>query len=375
MKKIFRNVVAAFAAVMLVSAFASCSDSDDGDDKKDDKKTEQQDENKGGKDQDAVAGVSGDEITFPVTAASTNAENTVLLIKYDRSAAGANELITISDAELKVLVNGTVSKTYNSISFTLDEYGSSFSGKTGQLTDKDDMKEYKTKLSIGKTVAANDTVKVQLTKGTISGAGKDKVNLGDVVVALVDIDPSAGYYKELCANENEYKSLIKVEEKKDDTKTDVKDEEKKDDAKEEEKKESEKTDELPKTLELKLVQNFYDGANHGLSLREKVSAYYPLPFTPKKDETYTIYMKGTVADDSYLKNMCIGFETDYDWANCAMVGGQDFSKEKLAAGISVDVTFNGTADGDWYFWFYDGNTDPKAPETTITLTDFSVLLK
>ncbi len=34
MKKIFRNVVAAFAAVMLVSAFASCSDSDDGDDKK-----------------------------------------------------------------------------------------------------------------------------------------------------------------------------------------------------------------------------------------------------------------------------------------------------------------------------------------------------
>ena len=34
MKKIFRNVVAAFAAVMLVSAFASCSDSDDDDDKK-----------------------------------------------------------------------------------------------------------------------------------------------------------------------------------------------------------------------------------------------------------------------------------------------------------------------------------------------------
>ena len=24
---------------------------------------------------------------------------------------------------------------------------------------------------------------------------------------------------------------------------------------------------------------------------------------------------------------------------------------------------------------YDGDTDPKAPETTITLTDFSVLLK
>ena len=363
MKKIFRNVVAAFAAVMLVSAFASCSDSDDGDDdKKDDKKTEQQDENKGGKDQDAVAGVSGDEITFPVTVASTNAENTVLLIKYDRSAAGADELISISDAELKVLVNGEVSKTYNSISFTLDEYGSSFSGASTPIADKNDMKEYKTKLSIGKTVVAKDTVKVQLTKGTISGAGKDKVNLGDVVVALVDIDPSAGYYKELCVNDDEYKSLIKVEEKKDD-------------AKEEEKKESEKTDELPKTLELKLVQNFYDGANHGLSLREKVSAYYPLPFTPKKDETYTIYMKGTVADDSYLKNMCIGFETDYDWANCAMVGGQNFSKEKLAAGISVDVTFNGTADGDWYFWFYDGNTDPKAPETTITLTDFSVLLK
>lgn len=360
MKKIFRNVVAAFAAVMLVSAFASCSDSDDGDDKKQENPTTPK--NKDGKEQGSVSSLSGDEITFPVTVASTNAENTVLLIKYDRSAAGANELITISDAELKVLVNGEVSKTYNSISFTLDEYGSSFSGASTPIADKNDMKEYKTKLSIGKKVAENDTVKVQLTKGTISGAGKDKVNLGNVVVALVDIDPSAGYYKELCANENEYKSLIKVEEKKDN-------------AKEEKKKESEKTDELPKTLELKLVQNFYDGANHGLSLREKVSAYYPLPFTPKKDETYTIYMKGTVADDSYLKNMCIGFETDYDWANCAMVGGQDFSKEKLAAGISVDVTFNGTADGDWYFWFYDGDTDPKAPETTITLTDFAVLLK
>ena len=33
MKKIFRNVVAAFAAVMLVSAFASCKSSDDDDDK------------------------------------------------------------------------------------------------------------------------------------------------------------------------------------------------------------------------------------------------------------------------------------------------------------------------------------------------------
>lgn len=237
------------------------------------------------------------------------------------------------------------------------------------------MKEYKTKLSIGKTVAANDTVKVQLTKGTISGAGKDKVKFDDVVVALVDIDPSVSYYKELCDKDDEYKSLIKVEEKKDNTKTDVKEDEKKDDAKEEEKKESGKTEELPKTLELKLVQNFYDNANHGLFLREKVSEYYPLPFTPKKGETYTIYMKGSVTDDSHLKNMCIGFETDYDWQNCAMVGGQDFSKEKLAAGITVDVTFNGTAEGDWYFWFYDGDTDPNAPETTITLTDFAVLLK
>ena len=34
MKKIFRNVVAVFAAVMLVSAFASCKSNDDDDDKK-----------------------------------------------------------------------------------------------------------------------------------------------------------------------------------------------------------------------------------------------------------------------------------------------------------------------------------------------------
>ena len=40
MKKIFRNVVAAFAAVMLVSAFASCKSNDDDDDKKPDPKAD-----------------------------------------------------------------------------------------------------------------------------------------------------------------------------------------------------------------------------------------------------------------------------------------------------------------------------------------------
>ena len=232
MKKVFRNVVAACAAVALMSAFASCS-SDSSDDNtaaqiaaaqqaaqkaEAEAKAKKEAEEKAAAEkkaaEEAAAKKAAEEAskspwTFPVTVASTDAANTVLLIKYDRSAAGADELISISDAELKVWKNDTLVKTFDSISFALDEYGSSFSGKTGQITDENDRKEYKVKLSIGTTVASGDNVKVQFVKGTISGAGKDKVKAGeDIVVALVDIAESAGWYKELCENTNEYKAIF-----------------------------------------------------------------------------------------------------------------------------------------------------------------------
>lgn len=221
MKKVCRNIFAAIAAVALVSSFASCSDGSS------------DDEVENPKPEDGTS-VVGEEITFVAVADSTNSEDTVLFVKYDRSAKGADELIKISNAELKISVNGNVTKTYNSITFALDEYGASFSGKTGLLTDKADMKEYKTKLPVGAQVKKGDTVKVVLTKGSVSGAGKDKVDLTGVVVALIDKAEKVSYYKELA--ENEYLPLIKVEDKKIE---DKKPEEKKEEVKPEEEKKSE----------------------------------------------------------------------------------------------------------------------------------------
>ena len=261
MKKVFRNVVTACAAVALMSAFASCS-SDSSEDSnvaqilaaqqaaqkaeaeakakkaaeektaaektaeekaaaqqaaqkaeaeaKAKKEAEEKEAAEEKAKQEAAAEAAKSTWTFPVTAASTDNDNTVLLIKYNRSAAGADELISISDAELKVWKNDTLVKTFDSITFALDNYGESFDASDkNPIKNASNMKEYKVKLSIGTTVASGDNVKVEFTKGTISGAGKDKVKAGeDIVVALVDIAPTAGYYKELCANTNEYKAIF-----------------------------------------------------------------------------------------------------------------------------------------------------------------------
>jgi hypothetical protein len=149
---------------------------------------------------------AANEMVFNVTEASTDNDNTVLLIKYDRSAAGTDELVKIENAEITVMKNGTALKTIGKIEFALDEYGSSFSGKTGQLTDTSDRKEYKAKISIGAPVAAGDVIKVTFVKGDITGAGSSKIKASDIQVALVDVAEAAGWYKELC--ENEYKPIV-----------------------------------------------------------------------------------------------------------------------------------------------------------------------
>ncbi|BDC97082.1 hypothetical protein [Treponema saccharophilum] len=196
MKKITRKIALALVAAGFAFAFSSCSDGSDEEPVAENPKSNVEDS------------VDGNEITFNVNAASTNAEKTVLLIKYDRSAAGADELVKIENAEITVTKNGTALKTIGKIEFALDEYGSSFSGKNGKITDSSDMKEYKAKISIGATVASGDKITVKIEKGKITGAGAEKVKFSDILVALVDIDPSADYYKELCANTEEYKPLV-----------------------------------------------------------------------------------------------------------------------------------------------------------------------
>ncbi len=225
MKKVLKNIVCGLAAANLIAIAVSCSDGLDSDDPfvgagvitNSSGENNGNNGNNGGNNGNGGSvnsqyDVSGAEITFPVTVASTNNEDTVLLIKYDRSAAGANELISISNTVLKVWKNGTLVKTFDSIEFALDEYGASFSGGSTPISDENDRKEYKTKLSIGTTVAANDSVKVQLVSGTVGGAGKDAVSYGDIVVALIDKAASANYYTELCANSDEYKPLVNVPE-------------------------------------------------------------------------------------------------------------------------------------------------------------------
>ena len=62
-------------------------------------------------------------LKFHVNANSTNAENTMIFVKYDRSAYGAEEEVKVTDAELNLYINDVKVKTYNEIVFALDEYG------------------------------------------------------------------------------------------------------------------------------------------------------------------------------------------------------------------------------------------------------------
>lgn len=150
---------------------------------------------------------SGELITFTATSASVSAENTVLIIKYDRSAAGADEQITLGKVNLEVSVNDAAVAMPDTLILELDPYSSLKPGYNYQAEEEAAyQKEYKIKLPLGKQLSVGDVVKVQLKNATVSGAGAASVQLGSIVVSLIDIDPAANYYKELCANE--YQCLI-----------------------------------------------------------------------------------------------------------------------------------------------------------------------
>ena len=151
-------------------------------------------------------------LEFHVNANSTNAENTMIFVKYDRSAYGAEEEVKVTDAELNLYINDVKVKTYNEIVFVLDEYGAEITSR-GPIEDPKAMKEYKAKLSVGKAVKSGETVKIELVKASVVkvGAASGKITLADLQFALIDTDPSVDYYKELAPNAEQFQNICTLE--------------------------------------------------------------------------------------------------------------------------------------------------------------------
>lgn len=152
-------------------------------------------------------------LEFHVNADSTNAENTMIFVKYDRSAYGAEEEVKVTDAELNLYIDDVKVKTYNEIVFALDEYGAEITSRGGSISDPKAMKEYKAKLSVGKAVKSGETVKIELVKASVVkvGAASDKITLANLQFALIDTDPSVKYYKELAPNEEQFQNICTLE--------------------------------------------------------------------------------------------------------------------------------------------------------------------
>lgn len=152
-------------------------------------------------------------LEFHVNADSTNAENTMIFVKYDRSAYGAEEEVKVTDAELNLYINDVKVKTYNEIVFVLDEYGAEITSRGGQIEDPKARKEYKAKLSVGKVVKSGETVKIELVKASVVkvGAASGKITLADLQFALIDTDPSVDYYKELAPNAEQFQNICTLE--------------------------------------------------------------------------------------------------------------------------------------------------------------------
>ena len=151
-------------------------------------------------------------LEFHVNANSTNAENTMIFVKYDRSAYGAEEEVKVTDAELNLYINDKKVKTFNEIVFVLDEYGAGFDSRA-PIEDPKAMKEYKAKLSVGQVVKSGDTVKIELVKASVVkvGAASDKITLANLQFALIDTDESVKYYKELAPNAEQFQNICTLE--------------------------------------------------------------------------------------------------------------------------------------------------------------------
>ena len=158
---------------------------------------------------------SGEKITFKVTDASTTAEDTVFVIKYDRSAKGAAEKITLNDVNVEVTVNGEAVSIGNKIDFELDPY-SSFNPSYDYSSPEpaNDQHEYKAKPVINKKLAKDDTVTIEVKSAKVSGEGAGKVDLGKITVAVVDINKAVNYYKEVAVSGEKAEKYIPLITKK-----------------------------------------------------------------------------------------------------------------------------------------------------------------
>lgn len=207
MKKNVKAIFAGLAAAALLAGFSSCSNGSS-DDSLNKPAGTSSGANQIDTNNDEV--FSGDLITYVISVASTDSENTKLILQYDRSAAGAKEQISLTDADLALTVNGAAVDTPKTITFALDSY-SSFrdgydAGKDGEEKDASKHKTYKCTIDLKKQLSVNDKVTLQLNKAKVTGEGAASVKLGSIVATIVDIAPAAKYWREL--SETKYQTLI-----------------------------------------------------------------------------------------------------------------------------------------------------------------------
>lgn len=203
MKKNVKAIFAGLAAAALLAGFSSCSNGSS-----DDSLNKPAGTSSGANqiDTNNEEVFSGDLITYVISVASTDSENTKLILQYDRSAAGAKEQIFLTDADLTLTVNGAAVDTPKTITFALDAY-SSFEKEAGkEETDASKQKTYKCTIDLKKQLSVNDKVTLQLNKAKVTGEGASSVKLGSIVATIVDIAPAADYWKEL--SETKYQTLI-----------------------------------------------------------------------------------------------------------------------------------------------------------------------
>lgn len=311
-------------------------------------------------------------LEFHVNANSTNAANTMIFVKYDRSAYGAEEEVKVTDAELNLYINDVKVKTYNEIVFVLDEYGAEITSR-GPIEDPKAMKEYKAKLSVGKAVKSGETVKIELVKASVVkvGAASDKITLANLQFALIDTDPSVDYYKELAPKAEQFQNICTLEDLTTGEDTESKPgEEQKPGEKPEPGKESARPaigdvvySATGDSLTVVLPQNIYGdpAISHGI----QVTKVGILPKGAKAGETYKIVLKGT-ASGAFSANVQFldkGWQGLGDEATVANFTTEDFN-------ITAYYTFGfDTEDG---YMFVIGNDDAKCTEKTLTLTEFSI---
>lgn len=207
MKKNVKAIFAGLAAAALLAGFSSCSNGSS-----DDSLNKPADSSSGANQIDTNNDevFSGDEISFVANVASYDSKDSVLIIKYDRTAEGSDDAISLTNVKLNVTVNGETIETSSAINFELDPY-SSFDKSYNYASEETAAKQhdYKYKFNLGKKINVNDVVKVQLVSAKVTGAGASRVKLGSLTVSLIDVSQYAtvkAYYTELCA-EN-YKCLI-----------------------------------------------------------------------------------------------------------------------------------------------------------------------